>query len=523
MRKLLCLFFAILGTCQLHSNNISWSSPPTVLSGVSFNAVNPQVVINPNGDAISIWTENNVVKSSSKLVCGSWLSAVTVSGTGASSPCLVMDQNGNATAVWLESGVIKASTKLFNSSWSSPTTLSSKGATGPTLCVDSDGDVVAAWARAGNIEASTKLFGTPWRVKLTINSTGASSPKIAVGGSGSNTNFVLVWQGTSGNTPVIYASSKLILGGWSDAQIISKITHNAINPSIAVDSNGNALAVWYAYDVTGVNYSNVIVKSAARSFGSCSWGSVSDLSASGSRNPATLFASVAFDSIGNAIAIWNTSFDDATFNVQSSIKPVNGHWSATVNLVDSNLYAYAADVSVTSFGDVLSLYMFYNGASLMIQSVESDMNGFLNNFWSVPITISRGTDNGYPKIAASINGNTIHTAAVWVNYNGAHNVIAAATGSKTLVSPPSNLIVTQSSNNFGVFTEYYNTLSWHASLDSNVVGYLIFRNGVFLEQVGANVLQFIDDNRIQNGPVNYSVTAIDNLNTQSSTVSVTFP
>lgn len=523
MKKMLSLFLAVLSVTHLYSNNIGWSSPPTVLSGASLNASDPQVAIDTNGDAVAVWIENNVMKASSKLVSGSWLSAVTVSATGASSPRLVMDQNGNATAVWVENGVVKGATKPFNSNWSSSSALSTSGASSPTLCVDSTGDVVAAWVRSNNIETSTKLFGMNWQARVTITSTAAASPSIAIGGSGSNTTVAVVWQGTSSGIPVVFSATKLITGSWSSALVISETTHNAARPSVAVDSNGNAQAVWYAYDVSGANYSNVIVKSAARSFTSGTWGAISNLSTPGIRNPATLVARVGFDSIGNAIALWNTSFDDIVFDLQSAIKPANGNWSSAVNVVDSNLYTYSADLSVTSFGDVLSLYMFYNGASLMIQSVESDMNGFLNNTWSVPITISLGTDNAFPKIAASLNGNTIHTAAVWTHYNGTNNTTVAATGSKTLVVPPSGLSVTQSVRNFGVFSEYYNTLSWTASTSPNVVGYLIFRNGVFLEQVGANVTQFVDENRTLNGAVKYSITAIDNLQTQSATVSVSFP
>ena len=247
------------------------------------------------------------------------------------------------------------------------------------------------------------------------------------------------------------------------------------------------------------------------------------LSKPGIRNPSTLAARVAFDSFGNAIALWNISFDDVTFNIEASIKPVNGSWSKHEDLISSNQYAYSAELSPTTFGDILGIYLFYNGNSLLIQAIESDMNGFLNNTWSVPITISQGTDNANPKIAASLNGNVINAAAIWVHYNGVNNTIAASTGSKTLVLPPTNLHVTQGINNFGVFNEYYNTLTWQASSDPNAVGYVIFRNGEFLEQVGANVLEYIDGNRTQNGSVKYCVTAIDSQQTQSVSACFSFP
>ena len=167
--------------------------------------------------------------------------------------------------------------------------------------------------------------------------------------------------------------------------------------------------------------------------------------------------------------------------------------------------------------------MFYNGAALLIQSVESDINGYLNNVWSVPITIALNDNNANPKIAASLSGNVIYTAAVWLNYNGVNNVVVGSTGSRMLLLPPTNLAVRQSVQNFGVFREYQNILTWSASTDPNTVGYLIFRNGVYLTQVDASVLQCVDNNRTVNDASTYSLTAIDSQQSQSATVSVSFP
>lgn len=523
MKKMLWLFFTLVAFSQVYSDNINWSSPPVTLSGANVNASEPHSAIDANGNVVAVWIENNIVKSSAKPVNGNWTSAVTVSGSTASSVKLVSDSNGNATAVWLENGVVKAATKPFNSSWSSATALSASNASTPALSVSSAGDVIAAWARGGDIETSTKRFGMSWQTRTIINSTAATSPSIGIGGSGGNMRAVIVWQGTSSGNPVIFSSSKLISSSWSSAAVISDTAQYAAQPFVAVDSNANAIAVWYSYDLYGTNYSNVIVKTAARPVSTGVWGAISNLSSPGIRNPATLSARVAFDKIGNAIALWNTSFDDETFTLESAVKPLNGKWTPSVDLINSNLYAYSADLSATSYGDVLGIYLFYNGAALLIQSVETDINGYLNNFWSVPITLSQGVDNACPKIVATLAGNVIYAAAVWINYNGSNNSVVASTGSKTLVLPPSNLSVVQNSNNFGVFTEYYNTISWQASTDPNVVGYLIFRNGIFIGQVTSDVLQFVDNNRVQNAPVTYSVTAVDGQETQSTTVSINFP
>jgi len=522
MKKIFSVLLTFLAFASAQGSNINWSSPPTTLSGIGVNASNPQVAINSSGVAVAVWIENNLIRSSFKNG-SSWGVATTISSINASSPGVVIDSSGNATAIWVESGVVKSASKTLFGSWGASTVLSSSGASSPTICVDSAGDVVAAWARSNNIETSTKLFGLAWGTRTTITASTASNPVIAAGGTGTGTRIMIVWQGVSSGINVIQASTKTISGPWSAALIISDATRQASQPYPAVDQNGNASAIWYAYDLAGNSYANVAVKSATRSNSTGTWSPISTLSSSGVRNPSTLTARIAYDSIGNTIALWNISFDDETFNIESAVKPVNGTWGAPVDIIANNLYAYSAQLAVTTFGDTLSLYQFYNGNSLQIQTIESDINGFVNNSWSVPITISQGTDNAFPQIAASLSSNTINTAGVWLNFNGTNTQVVAATGSKTLVLPPTGLHVAQSSHNFGVFNEFYNTLTWTASTDPNVVGYLIFRNGIFLEQVGAGVTSIIDDNRANSGSVTYGVSAIDAENAQSTLVTVSFP
>ena len=522
MKTIWIIFSVLISIAQLQSNNIDWSFPPGVLSALNQDASDPQVAIDGSGNVLAAWVENGIVKSSVHPVNQGWSVPITLSNPGASSPRIVSDLNGNSAAIWLENGIIKATYKPVIGSWSSPIPLSASGAKTPDLAVDSTGDVIAVWARKGNIEASTKLFGTNWNVHLTISSTKAISPKVSIGGTAPNEMAVVVWHGIENSTKVIYASTKFVAKPWSAQERLSDPAHNAINPDIAVDANDNAVAVWYTYDLNGPNYSNVIVQSAIKPFKQ-SWSLPTDLSASGIRNPANLIARVAVDRVGNAIALWNTSFDDETFSIQSAIHPVSRTWSEPVDLVDANLLAYEADLAVTSFGDVLAAYMLYNGESLMIQSVEADIDAAISHPWSVPIIFSEGDSNGYPRIAATLSNNVIQAATVWLSSNGSNNLVAAATGARTLILPPSNPTVVQHVNNFGLFNEYYNTVSWQASTDPNLAGYLIFRNGVVIDQVDANTLQITDHNRVQNAAATYGVAAIGAQASQSRTRHSQFP
>ncbi len=522
MKKKLFFIFTLLLSTQLTCNNINWSFPPTTLSNTSLNSSDPRIATDASGNVVAAWVENGFIRASSKLINMSWSSPVTLSNTNASSPCLVSDPNGNAVAIWLEGTIVKAASKPFGSNWGTSTSISNSGASTPTLAVDSSGDAIAAWAQTnGNIQTATKLFGANWQGSVNITSSAGTLPSIALSGTGSNKTAVVVWNGTSGTTNVVYASSKLLSGNWSTGQIISDTTSQAGYAHVAMDIKNNATAVWYKYTLTGIDYSNVIVQSATRGGTSGTWNTPVSISSPGIVNPANLVSRIAYDANGNAVALWNTSFDGMTFNIESALKPVRQNWSNAVDIINSNLHANSVDLTVTSFGDALTLYMFYNGVSLIIQSSESDITGFLENAWSVPLNVSTGNNNGFPRTAATLTGNAINAAAIWIGVNGSHNVIEAVTGSKNLPVPPTALSVVQSSNNFAVFTEYYNTVSWTASTDPTVMGYLIYRDGTLIGQVSAGTVSFVDHNQVQSAHVTYGVASINSEPEQGAIVFVT--
>lgn len=378
---------------------------------------------------------------------------------------------------------------------------------------------MVAWVSGNNVQVSTKLFGGNWSTKVNISSSSPAAPSIAMGGTNANTRGVIVWHTTG--TCNVYASTKLVSSGsWSSATAISSSAQNAGFAKVAVDGNAKATAVWYVYSASGTNYSAVALQSSSQVSGG-SWTSPVALSNQGIMNPANLRATVKVDNNGNVLALWNNSYDGETFNVESALKPVSGDWTGPTVLVSGNPYAYQANMAVSSLGDALAVYMFYNGTSLLLQSVESNTTGFLENSWSVPINVSMGSTNGFPSVAATLSGSTLHAVAVWLNNNGSHNIVNAATGTRSILAPATNLSATQSVNNFGIFSEYQNTLSWTASTNPNVVGYLIFRNGVLFQQVDSSILQIVDHNAVQNQTVTYGVAAIDNQNSQSAIVSYT--
>src|SRR5262249_52265721 len=66
------------------------------------SASDPQVAVDPNGNAVAVWIGGNgtVQAAIRPAATRLWQPAATVSDTGASSPSVAIDAAGNALAVW---------------------------------------------------------------------------------------------------------------------------------------------------------------------------------------------------------------------------------------------------------------------------------------------------------------------------------------------------------------------------------------------------------------------------------------
>jgi len=524
MKKGFSLFFLMMCSwAHLIGNTISWGTP-TVLSTGGVDGSDPRIVVDGSGNLTAVWVESGLVKASFFPNGGNWGTTATLSNASASAPKLGVDSSGNVTALWLESGVVKVATLPLNGSWSAATSLSGSGASQAALATDTSGNAVAVWTRNGFIESSTRqTFGGGWSLVAVLSGTSSDNPAVYIGSSGTT---AAVWHTVSSGNDVVQSATALISGTWNAAKTmitgVSGLHHNY--PKVVVDGSGNASAVWYRYSLIGSAYSNVSVLTASLTSGASTWGSFATLANSGLRNPADLVTRLSTDVNGNVLAVWTNSYDGETFSVESNKKPFGGNWANDPVLLNPpSIYSFDTSLRTDPSGNSVFLYMYFDGTSTLIQSQEINSEFPSGEAWSAPTIISQGTENGYPRCGYTLSGNTMNAGAVWVSFNGVNNEIQAAIGSKTVVLPPTNLAIVQSVNNFGVFNDYYNTVSWTASASPNITGYNLFRNGVYFASVDGVTLQFIDHNATQNGSVTYGVAAVDNNNAQSAVVNVNFP
>ena len=283
----------------------TWQAPEE-LSAADQDAGEPQIAVDPQGDAVAVWT-NGIIEVASRPAGGSWQAPVELSAPEdfATSPKIALNPQGDAVAVWRRytgaGWIIEAASRSAGGSWQSPVELSASGPEGmkAQVALDSQGDAVVVWERFNGaneiIEAASRPAGESWQAPVELSAAGhnASSPQIAVDPQG---DAVAVWEGNNG-APIIEAASRPAGGAWKTPVEVSAADHSAFSPQIALNTQGNAMAVWWRYSEGGTDHT---IEAASRPAGGA-WQAPMEISAAdrGAFDP-----HVALDPQGDGVAVW---------------------------------------------------------------------------------------------------------------------------------------------------------------------------------------------------------------------------
>lgn len=510
MKLILFLMVACFSFSTAAYGAIAWSVPSAISTPLA-NASDPRVVVDANNNATAIWIENGVITANSLPSGGAWGTPVALSNplNVSSNPKLGIDGAGNVTALWIENTQVSSAVLPAGGSWTAAAApVSSAGASTPCLVVDSSGNAVAAWVRNGFVESATRAAGS-WSAVAVLSNGNSSNPHVAISDSGT---AIAVWHSViSGSDFIVTDLLTVSSNTWAATKNVFNGTaaflHNY--PKAAIDVHGNATVAWFRYNFVGGNsYQNVQVLSSSLTAGAAAWPLPQMLSNFGMRNPADLTLKLQNDPGGNTLLLWTNSYDGETFSVESTRKLYGGAWGEVVQSDVPNLYSLGVDLTNT-YGIGLLTRMFWDeNSAMVIRSQETDMIEPMLQAWTMPVTCSTGSDNGYPRCALSLTGNAINAVVVWMHLDGANTVIQTVTGADTMVAAPSLVSASQSVTDFGIYKDYHNTISWAASPAPNVIQYNLYRNGVFFTAVDPSITTLIDHNAVQGGTVVYGVAAL---------------
>ncbi len=263
-------------TCYSYSYSI-WANRYTVGSGwgaatlipipTAGDSQAPQVAVDANGNAIAVWFQSDGAKNNvwaSRFTPGSgWGAAAPIETDDVStaSPQIAMNANGDAIVAWYQQDATRnhiwVNRFTPGSGWGVPTQIETDntggGAYFPRIAMDATGNAIAVWNKndgvRDNIWANRYTAGSGWGAAALIetdNAGDAGGQQIAMNANG---NAVAVWHAFDGTRYNMWANQYTAGSGWGAAELIEiDNAGNAVNPDIAMDATGNATAVWYQSD-----------------------------------------------------------------------------------------------------------------------------------------------------------------------------------------------------------------------------------------------------------------------------------
>lgn len=246
-----------------------WGSPERIETNNLLDASGPQVAVDPSGNAMAVWAQSDGIRSdvwyNRYTPAGKWGSARRVENNNAGDakdPQVGVDAEGVTVAVWSQSDGttfdIWANRYTPTEGWGNPQRIEADGegdATEPDVAVGPDGSAVAVWTQfdGANDDVRSNRYtpGIGWGVAErieTIDAGSAEQPRVAIDREG---NAVAVWQQFDGTNDNVWSNHSTPSRGWGIAQRIDTDgTGIPSDPRIAMNPNGTAVAVWRVFGGT---------------------------------------------------------------------------------------------------------------------------------------------------------------------------------------------------------------------------------------------------------------------------------
>ena len=240
----------------------------------------------------------------------------------------------------------------------------------------------------------------------------AWSPQIAVDANG---NAIAVWRQHDGTLWNIWANHYATGVGWGAAELIeTDDAGDAGYPKITIDTNGNALAVWEQSDGSRDNIW------ANRYTTGLDWGTAELIETDDAGDAGS--PQIDFDTDGNAIAVWRQYSSSRYGNILANrYTPGSGWGSAELIQTNDTEDASGPQIAIDASGNAITVWQQHDGTRFNIWA-----NRYIaGSGWGTAELIETN-DAGVaalPKLSIDASGNAI---AVWQQSDGSHYNIWAS-------------------------------------------------------------------------------------------------
>ena len=411
-----------------------WSTAESIQTSNADDSYSPQVAMGRSGKAIAVWQQHEGTRNK--------IRANYYNGTSwgidellenddaydAFAPQIAMDSGGNAMAVWsqYDGQYYSIYANYFDgSAWSGAElieTTNTGHAQKPQVAMDGEGKAIAVWQQTSGIwvnyfdpgaEGNGDEEGTgKWGTAVPIGSDKVDSPQIAMNNDG---KAMVVWSRQQSFPYDIYAD---YYDGtsWSGAKVIdSNDDGNAYSPQIAIDADGNAIAVWQQYNGfrynVWANYFDVVTEeeAAADEEAVNEWG-IAYLIENYNTGDAVM-PQIAMNGAGTAMAIWSQS-DGSRYNIWT--KFFNGTSWDTAELLEADDVGDASlpQIAMDANGNAMAVWLQFDGMQYSLYA-----NYFDRISWDDAelLETDNAGDADVPRISMDSTG---HAMAVWLQFDG---------------------------------------------------------------------------------------------------------
>ena len=350
---------------------IGWQTAEKIDDKDSGNTASLAIGLDPAGNALAVWAESDGTRdniwSNRYTVGGGWGSPELIESDdsgSAESPRVAVDAAGNAVAVWYQSDGLRtsiwANRYTAGAGWGTAALIETDDtgyALEPRVAVDAAGNALAVWRQADgarwNVWANRYTTGVGWGTAVVIetNNGGTGYPQIAMDSAG---NAMAVWDQWDGAAFSIWANRFTPGGGWGTAALIeSDNSGPASSAQVAVDDSGSALAVWIQSDGTHDNvWANRFTPAAG-------WGTATLIESDGAGDARD--ARIVVDAAGNGLAVWDQG-DGAVDNVVANrFSPAGGWGIASALETNDSGDARHPQIAVDSLGNALAVWQQSDG------------------------------------------------------------------------------------------------------------------------------------------------------------------
>lgn len=399
---------------------VTYSGTSALLTSSRFDFLTPyEVLVSTTVSDLNNLSLGTEVSSSFTTRDLRWGIPVVVSSTGGGVSA-ASDPSGRTLAVWEQYDGVRfnlwASYFVDGSGWSMPEPIESQpgSASGVRVAVDGDSSAIAVWSQSDgtrdNIWAARFSVGSGWGAPVLLedyDSGPAAAPQIAMNAAG---RAMVVWSQSDGTRFNIYSANYIPGSGWAAYDIVeTNNTGDARFPDVAIDSQGNAIAVWQQNDGTRDNIRAQRFRADAFGWGSPpSFGALLETDDAGDAE----YPRVAMDGAGNALVVWQQRDAAGTRDIFSNrYDRDSGLWGSAVALESGARSAYGPVVASAASGDAMVVWH-----QLEEVGVKSGIwsNQFNGTTWAGAVRLDSETGNAIsPQVGIDARNNAV---VVWSQF-----------------------------------------------------------------------------------------------------------